>query len=512
MLPDIPTVTAYSPKGKILVATLRVLLRGVHLLRGKVYERPPQYFHEDARRFKVGDMPFFAYKYYFKPPLKSDNAAEVEHFFQQNPPTFTVDKTKVISEVTLTAAGDLMCYEWIQKRFCPHLWDDIQADFFSSDLTFANLETPIDVSKPVSYVPEVMLTDMNFNANEEMFDIFQGAKSKRQDAKGNGQEARGKGQEAKGNEQNANSKRQGVGDTGFDVLSTANNHSLDMGEEGVFKTIAFLENKKIAFTGTARSANERDNCPIIEKNGIKIAFIAYTFSMNKFVNPTDKPFLVNHLEVNQPDVDLSPLKRDVALAHERGAEFVILSLHFSNAYQAYPNAHIVKNAQRIFDECGVDMILGGHAHNVQPMARYDFRCPFSWKQKAGFVLFSFSDFVAYDIFNGCHLSVYLKIVLSKVQSALANDENTEGGNEVVLSNIEVVPVYACGVYRTKNDRDLRLLDAKKWLSKIQNGDVPHFMTAWNVTELTRLMAFYENYFAKNLLEKSNFTPNFKAFQ
>ena len=288
-----------------------------------------------------------------------------------------------------------------------------------------------------------------------------------------------------------------------------------MGEEGVFKTIAFLENKKIAFTGTARSANERDNCPIIEKNGIKIAFVAYTFSMNKFANPVDKPFLVNHLEVNQPDVDLSPLKRDVALAHERGAEFVILSLHFSNAYQAYPNAHIVKNAQRIFDECGVDMILGGHAHNVQPMARYDFKCPFSQKKKAGFVLFSFSDFVAYDIFDGCHLSVYLKIVLSKVESAFARDENTEGGREVVLSNVEAVPVYACGVYRSKNDRDLRLLDAKKWLLKIQNGNVPHFMTAWNGQELTRLMAFYADYFAKNRPErpkKSNFTPNFKAFQ
>ena len=252
-----------------------------------------------------------------------------------------------------------------------------------------------------------------------------------------------------------------------------------------------MENKKIAFTGTARSEKERDNFPIIEKNGIKIAFIAYTFSMNKYVNPKDKPFLVNHLEVNQPDVDVSPLKRLVALAHERGAEFVILSLHFSNAYQAYPNTHVVKNAQRIFDECGVDIILGGHAHNVQPMARYDFRCPFSQKKKAGLVLFSFSDFIAYDIFNGCHLSVYLKLVLSKV-------ENTEGGNDVVLSNVEAVPVYACGVYRNKNDRDLRLLDAKRWLLKVKNGEKPNFMTDWNVKELAALMVFYERYFAKNL--------------
>ena len=185
--------------------------------------------------------------------------------------------------------------------------------------------------------------------------------------------------------------------------------------------------------------------------------------------------------------DLSPLKNDVALAKERGAEFVILSLHFSNAYQAFPNAHIVKNAQRIFDECGVDIILGGHAHNIQPMARYDFRCPFSQQQKAGLVLFAFSDFIAYDIFNGCHLSVYLKLTISK---------NTEGG--AFLSKVEAVPVYACGIYNNKNQRDLRLLDAKKWFSKIEKEGKPNFMSDWNVKELKALMTFYDNYFGKNL--------------
>lgn len=460
MLPDIPTITAYTPQGKALVATLRGLLHGIYMWRGKKWKRPPPYFHEDPRRFTKSDLLFFAYKYYFKPPLESDDTEGVENFFLQNPPVFST-KENIINEVTLTAAGDLMPYEWIQKRFCPHLWDDIADDFFSSDLTFANLETPIDTSKPASLVPEVMLSDMNFNGDVEMFYLFQNKES--------------------------HDKRRGKGDSGFDVLSTANNHSLDMGEEGVYETIEFLENKNIAFTGTASSEEERANFPIIEKNGIKIAFIAYTFSMNQHVNPKDKPFLVNHLEVNQPNIDLSPLKRDVALARERGAEFVILSLHFSNAYQAYPNSHIVKNAQRIFDECGVDVILGGHAHNVQPIARYDFVCPFSQKPKAGLVLFSFSDFIAYDIFNGCHLSVYLKLKIGK---------NTEGA--VFLTNVEAVPVYACGVYHNKNKRDLRLLDAKKWLAKIEKEGKPDFMTDWNVKELKSLMSFYDQFFCKNL--------------
>ncbi len=463
MLPEIPTVTAYTPQGKTLVAALRGLLRGIHLWKGKTWQSPPPYFHEDPRLFTKSDLLFFAYKYYFRPTLESDEKEAVEDFFEANPPVFTI-KENITSEVTLTAVGDLMPYEWIQKRFCPHLWDDIADDFFSSDLTFANLETPLDTSKPASLVPEVMLSDMNFNADEEMFELFQGKET--------------------------TDKRQGAGDRGFDILSTANNHSLDMGEKGIFKTIEYLEDKKIAFTGTARSEEERRNCPIIEKNGIKIAFIAYTFSMNQHTNPINKPFLVNHLEVNQPDIDLSPLKNDVARARERGADFTLLSLHFSNAYQAYPNAHIVRNAQRIFDECGVDIILGGHAHNIQPMARYDFTCPFTQKSKAGLVLFSFSDFIAYDIFNGCHLSVYLKLKISK---------NTEGC--VFLSNVEAIPVYACGVYHNKNKRDLRLLDAKKWMLNIKKGNIPKFMTDWNVKELMVLMAFYEQFFLKNIIKE-----------
>ncbi len=462
MLPEIPAVTAYTPQGKALVIALRSLLRGVHLWRGKRWARPPQYFHEDPRLYTKSDLLFFAYKYYFRPTLESDEKEAVEDFFEQNPPVFK-EKGTITNEVTLTAAGDLMPYEWIQKRFCPHLWDDIADDFFSSDLTFANLETPLDISRPASLVPEVMLSDMDFNADEEMFYLFQNKETY--------------------------DKRQGANDRGFDILSTANNHSLDMGEAGVHKTIEYLENKNIAFTGTARSEKERQNFPILDKNGIKIAFIAYTFSMNQHTNPEDKPLLVNHLEVNQPEVDLLKIKNDVTLAKERGAEFVILSLHFSNAYQAYPNAHIVKNAQRIFTECGVDVILGGHAHNIQPMARVDFTCPFSQKQKAGLVIFAFSDFIAYDIFNGCHLSVYLKLKISK---------NTEGG--VFLSNVEAVPVYACGVYRNKNNRDLRLLDAKKWLTKIENEGQLDFMTDWNVRELKSLMRFYNNYFGKNLNE------------
>ena len=474
----LPVVTAYTRKGKVLVALLRGLLSIVHLFMGRKWATPPPFFHDDPRHYSTRDLLFFAYKYYFKPTENHgytegsrNNRENSSFFFKDNPPIFSTEnlgKNATIERtVTLTAAGDLMPYEWIQPSFCTHLWDDIGEDFFSSDLTFANLETPIDVSKPPSLVPEVMLSDMLFNGDAAMFSIFNAD----------------------------NFKTKTCNRVGFDILSTANNHSLDMDEAGVYETINFLENKNIRHVGTHQSREKRNETTIIEQNGIRLAFISYTFSMNQRVNPSDKPWLVNHLEVNQPNVDLSILTQDIAKAKQEDADFIILSLHYGNAYQAYPCAHIVENTKRIFEECGPDVILGGHAHNVQPMAAHMFTCPHSGVEKRGFVLFSFGDFVAYDIFNWGHLSVYLKLEISQISTE--NAVYTEGSSRrTILTKVDAVPVYACGNYRSPTDRELRFLDARKTMDLIECGETPSFMTAWSVQELKGLMRFYYSFFAK----------------
>lgn len=452
---DYPIVRAHTLQGRILIKIIRALLWCVYFVNHKKYEKAPPFFHDDPLHYSARDLLFFAYKYYLKPPEKSD-AAHLDTeggdiFFQQNPPTFPHDENDIEAEVCITASGDLMPYEWIQKPFCTHLWDDIEADFFDSDIVFGNLETPLDTTQAPALVPEVMLNDMLFNANAEMYDIF------------------------------TNGNR-------FDILSTANNHSLDMGEKGVKNTIAFLREKNTLHTGTSRNTTERENAPIITRNGIPIAFLSYTFSINKFENSAEKPFLVNHLRVNMPDIDLRIIRRDVSMLRQRGAEFVVLSLHFGNAYQAYPGTHIVENAQRIFEKCGVDIILGGHPHNVQPMASYPFQCPFSGADKKGFVIFSFGDFVAYDIFTWCHLSVYLKIWVAR---------SSKDGS-IFIKKVVPTPVYACGKYEAADKRDLRFYDAKRLIEKVEKGEKTQ-LTSDNIAELQYLWQFYNRHFAKNIL-------------
>ena len=236
----------------------------------------------------------------------------------------------------MSAGGDLIPYKCIQPRHSRHLWEEAGPFFFQNDIVFANLETVADVSQAYSAAPEIMLHDMYFNIQAESFSVFSGNHQYK----------------------------------GYDVLSTANNHTMDMGENGILATQEFLRSRNIAYCGTSRSAEERDDFPIVERNGIKTAFLAYTFSLNKESLPAGKEWLCNHILLNEPNPDISLIVYQAKLARARGADMVVASLHMGCAYQAYPSMHTVKNIHRICREADIDIVLGGHPHNLQPMEIY----------------------------------------------------------------------------------------------------------------------------------------------
>ncbi len=455
-------VRAYTFFGKILIWILDGILSLVHLFLGKHRRFAPQYFHDDPRRFNFKDIIYFAYKYYLNPPIEDDANGRTAQFFKTHLPIFsdksplkekisTTRHAPISTQITLHAAGDLMPYSWVQKQFCEHLWDDIETDFRNCDISFANLETPVLLSKPPSFVPEIMLTDMRFNADAAMCDIFFDTKNDSKPI--------------------------------FDVLSTANNHALDMGVEGVASTIDFLTSNKIFHTGTSKIAKDVYDFPIVESNRIRVAFLAFTYSMNQYTNPENENWWVNHIEINQPEVDLTPIKKLVEHARlARTADFVVLSLHFSNAYQVYPNAHIVENAKRIFSECGVDIILGGHAHNPQPSAKIDFMCPFTRKQKSGFIVFSMGDFIANDIFIWCKMPMYVKIILTKHQP--------ETENICEITDVMLIPIFVYSAYKNNNERDVRLLKVDRVAAFLK--ETPKYSKT-NLKDFNEMTDFYKKF-------------------
>lgn len=436
-------------KGRLLVGLVRFLFHCRRIFGGKNWKHPLEGHHEDPRKMTRKQQLYFGYKYYYRAIFYGDKGAGLEAHFQKqatlfNPPAAQASTQKI----TLSAGGDLMPYFCITPTQCANIWDECGDFFFDSDLVVGNLETPLNPKKPAAFVPEVMLSNMYFNANEEMFSVFSGF----------------------GRYKN------------FDVLSTANNHSLDQGEEGVAETIAFLKQKGIQHVGTALSVAARDAFPLLEKNGIKIAFLSYTFSLNALVCPPGKEYLANHLQLNEENPDLSLIVKQTQLARQKGAEFIVAFLHMGCAYQPYPSQTIVENMHQICRQTGIDLILGGHPHNAQPIEFLNITDPFSGRQKQTTIVYSQGDFIAYDIHKWCRLPLLLKFELSKINQ------------DVVITALQAKLLYNYAKIQNGKVKQLSLLDYKK-LQQDKSVLKTDVAAQKEFEELT--------YFAENYLLKGN---------
>lgn len=148
-------------------------------------------------------------------------------------------------------------------------------------------------------------------------------------------------------------------EAGFNLLCTANNHCLDTGEEGLYRTIEVIEEAGIKHFGTARSIMERDTPLVVEVNGISLSFLAYTYGTNGLPVPPEKGYLVNLLDTEQ-------MIADIFRAKGKGADLVILYLHWGEEYSSEPTEE-QKRIARVAAEAGADIILGSHPHVIQTM-------------------------------------------------------------------------------------------------------------------------------------------------
>ncbi len=151
---------------------------------------------------------------------------------------------------------------------------------------------------------------------------------------------------------------------GFNVITTANNHSFDGREFGVVHTLDKLDEYGLRHTGTARSQEERDRILLLEENDIKIAVLAYTYGTNGMevtISKENLPFMVNY-------IDFDHIERDITRAREAGAEIIIACMHWGDEYIRLPNS-TQRQAVVFLASLGVDIILGSHPHVLQPMER-----------------------------------------------------------------------------------------------------------------------------------------------
>ena len=147
---------------------------------------------------------------------------------------------------------------------------------------------------------------------------------------------------------------------GYDGCTTASNHSLDRRAEGVTSTLDVLDEAGLRHSGSARDQMEYDEPTIYDAGGIAVASLSYAYGFNGFSEPADSPWLVN-------EIDVEEITREVAAARSNGAEYVVLSLHWGTEYRHEPNAYQLDHAQQIAAIDGIDIVIGHHAHVVQPV-------------------------------------------------------------------------------------------------------------------------------------------------
>jgi len=186
---------------------------------------------------------------------------------------------------------------------------------------------------------------------------------------------------------------------GFDMLFTANNHSLDKGEFGLRRTIEIVEQNNISHTGTFLSEEDREKPRIIAAQGISFGFLNYTYGTNGIKAPEGKDYLVNYINLEKITEDITKLRPLV--------DMVVVGIHFGNEYwqspsdeQRYLSSEIAK--------AGADIILGGHPHVLQPFEFIDVD-----GERECFVVYSLGNFVSGQKQRFTDSGAILELVIEK---------------------------------------------------------------------------------------------------
>ena len=237
------------------------------------------------------------------------------------------------AEITMSASGDLLCTPGLDGAK-DRLFQSVDDLIFGVDISYANLESTLTTEEvePTEFTAE---STPKINLTPSQYETVISHKNRR-----------------------------------FDVVHLANNHILDCGEEGILTTLARLDRDGIAQVGVNRTEDDARKPRITEIAGLKVGWIAHTFSVNFKPFPEDKPWIVNmtpfHLE---PEPDISLIERQIQACRDEDCEIVVVALHWGLEFELYPHPQQVRWAHR-FAELGADLVIGHHPHVPQPVEIY----------------------------------------------------------------------------------------------------------------------------------------------
>lgn len=269
---------------------------------------------------------------------KEPESSDISSIVQSEP-----KEPKLVSEITVLSIGDVMAHSTQIKGAYNSstgeydfsaFFKETKSYFKAADMTAANLELTFGGEKAGSYRGYP-----SFNTPDSLADTIR--------------------------------------DAGISLLLTSNNHSYDTGLSGLKRTVSVLKEKGIAYTGT-RELPEEEKYIIRDVKGINIGIASFTYEttnaqstpgrkyLNGILLSEEANDLVNSFSYVNIDAFYQTAEQIIANMKKNGAEFITFYMHWGEEYQLKQNTWQKQIAQKLCD-LGVDIIIGGHPHVVQPI-------------------------------------------------------------------------------------------------------------------------------------------------
>ena len=247
---------------------------------------------------------------------------------------------------------------------------------------------------------------------------------------------------------------------GFDILATANNHCLDKGFSGMVNTLAELDKAGIEHMGTYATEEDSEKYLIKDVNGIKMAFLDYTYGTNGIELPKGKEFAINM-------IDKDKIKKDIENVKKENVDVVCVNMHWGQEYKLTPTSEQEELADFLFQN-GADLILGSHTHCLEPMEKRTVTMP-DGTTKDGFVIYSLGNFMSGQKADNSRQSVILDIKLTKAGK----------DGKISIDSVTYTPIYMYNYYTSKSAHRFKVMDIEAEIAKYEAGDTKIGATMYN---------------------------------
>jgi len=307
------------------------------------------------------------------PSNQSDNKVE-----------FSRQLEKISSKVTFSAVGDIMCHSTQFKyAFVPPdsfnfdpVFEYVKPILSSADFTMGNIET-VFAGEKRKYSGYPL-----FNSPDELMVSLK--------------------------------------NSGFDMLFSSNNHALDKGKYGLFRTIQLADSLGIEISGTYISKIDRDSLRIKTINNVSFGVLSYTYSLNGFSIPKGEDYLISQ-------IDKDKIQREINDLRESNVDLVMIYFHFGDEYNSEPSLY-QKDIVEFTIKSGADVIIASHPHVLQPVEMFK---PVNSKLDSGFVAYSLGNFVSNQRWRYSDCGIILNFEITK---------NTID-NSLTLSDLNYLPFW-----------------------------------------------------------------------